>query len=492
MNQRDPFPALASDPTVALDPSVSQERLARHSSAFFFKPERLLMWDTWIYCYNNIFFLYYLTAAPEERAWNGVGLAISLDGVYWKNHGKVIEKAADATWLGSGAVWPVINSTGQKEKFIMNFSEFRSSGSEGRQTIFFAESQDLVHWTPLGSEYEFRQDMRWYKPNGRWDNMWSVPRPGGGYYGYWAATPKDNKVGLGFGESSDGVTWRALKPPVLSDVPLGPPILESPEVGAVYAREGKYYALVGLDDLDPLVNNDFTDFRPGHTTFVAESPLGLFAPAPKNRRLLVGNASYFVRFVETPDGVLVNHHSWERLEPALFNVQDGTVCMTPLKRAVWDEEGTLRLKWWENNEKAKGRRVHVKSQLFDTAFDPEETLILEGVMRLSSTPIGLYLQGTGDKGTGFLVYKNGLVEYGDVNPDGTGFEKKGYVDRDLSFKDRARFRLIRKGRITEFYLDDYLMQCYCLPERGTGCIGLISSPDGFCKLKAWYAPWSRV
>ncbi len=486
MNRRDPLPALASKSIATFAEPLLQAKVATDSTALFFKPEQVPMWDTWVYHYNNTFYLYYLTAVFGKPLWHGVGLAISHDGVYWKDHGKIIEKAADATWLGSGAVWPTINSAGQEGKFIMNFSEFRGSESQGRQTIFFAESQDLVHWTPLGSQYEFRQETRWYEPNGRWDNIWPVRRPSGGYYGYWAATPKDGKVGLGFGESIDGVTWKALKPSVLCDVPLGPPAAKSPEVAAVYAWRAKYYALVGLDDLDPLVNNNFTDFRPGHTTFVADSPLGPFAPAPKNRRLLIGNASYFLRFVETPNGVLVNHHSWEIFQGGPLNVENGTTCMTPLKRAVWDEEGTLRLKWWENNEEAKGRHVHVQSQLLDTAFDPQEMLILEGTMVLSSTLTGLYLQGMSDKGTGFLVYKNGRVEYGDVNRDGTDLKKAGYVDRDLVFEDIVRFRLIRKGRITEFYLNDYLMQCYCLPEHGTGRIGLIGSSDNYCSLRAWY------
>lgn len=485
MNRRTRLAAAGSGAAAALTTPEAQERRARDSTAFFFKPEKILMWDTWAYYYENIFYLYYLTAGFRERTFNGVGLAISNDGVFWKDCGKIIKRAVDATSMGSGAVWPVIGNAGQVEKFVMNFSEFRGSDSQERQTIFFAESRDLAHWTRMGSEYEFRQDARWYEPKGRWDNIWSVPRPGGGYYGYWAATPKDGKVGLGFGESIDGVTWEALEPPALRDVPLGPPVLRSPEVGAVHAWGGQYYALVGLDDLESTVNNDFTDFRPGHTTFIADSPSGPFSPSPKNRRLLVGNASYFIRFVETPDGVLANHHSWEIRQGGLLNIEDGTTCMTPFKRAVWDEAGVLRLKWWENGEKAKGRQVHLEA-LWDTAFDTKEMLIIEGMMLLSSAPVGLYLQGGDNRGTGFLVYRNGLVEYGDLNRDGTCFEKKGYVDRELALEDVAHFRLVRKGRITEFYLNDYLMQCYCLPEHGTGRVDLVGSHDDFRELQAWY------
>jgi hypothetical protein len=160
--------------------------------------------------------------------------------------------------------------------------------------------------------------------------------------------------------------------------------------------------------------------------------------------------------------------------------------MAPLKKAQWDDEGTLRLMWWQGNEIAKSKRVQLKAQLSQTAFDPARTLILEGVMPLSSSPTGLYLQGTNGRGTGFLVHENGLVEYGDVSGDSSRFEKKGYVDRELALADTARFRLIRKGRITELYLNDYLMQCYSLPELGTGRISELGPAGSFSGLNAWY------
>ena len=71
-----------------------------------------------------------------------------------------------------------------------------------------------------------------------------------------------------------------------------------PEVAAAYFQQGKYYLLLGLDDLKPFINEDAPKFRPGITTLISDSANGPFQPAPKNRRLLVCNASYFLRFVE--------------------------------------------------------------------------------------------------------------------------------------------------------------------------------------------------
>ena len=95
--------------------------------------------------------------------------------------------------MGTGSTWksPDFETDG---KFLMNFSEHKGL----RQTIFFAESTDLVHWTRLPNQYEFKQDTRWYQPDGRWDCIWRIPRPGAGLYGYWTATltrkPEGNSV----------------------------------------------------------------------------------------------------------------------------------------------------------------------------------------------------------------------------------------------------------------------------------------------------------
>lgn len=477
--------------------TTNTQKTTRSSFTLFYKPEFTgNIWDTWIYYHEGRFYLYY-NPSPYERkelgGWNSVALATSNDGVHWQEHGKVIEAAPGVAWLGAGAVWPA------GEKFTMNFSELQKApdGSE-KQTIFFAESHDLVQWQRLGSEHAFSPDTSLYEDS-RWDNIWPVARSEGGYYGYWAAVPKNKQIGIGFGESDDGITWRALPSAMLEEVPIGPPGMPTPEVCAAYYRQGKYYLLLGLDDLKPIINEDAPKFRPGITTLISDSANGPFRPAPKNRRLLVCNASYFMRFVTVGDEVLVNHHSWELDSDKIFGLNPAQVYMAPIKKAQWDDEGSLRLMWWEQNNLAKGATLSVSSgkpsrtsqpSLLTTLFDPQETLILEGTMPLPGSKdaalTGLYLQGTGDTGTAFLVRENGAVDYGSMRSDGTGFEKQGNVDRELPLKNPVRFRLVRKGQLTEFYLNDYLMQNYSLPEMGTGRIGLIGFENNFGKLKAWY------
>ena len=171
------------------------------------------MWDVWLYHHEGTYYLYYLANAGVRvgrgQPWNNISLAISPDGVHWTEQGPILKKSKGATWMGTGSTWK--SSTFEKDgKFYMNFSEEIGE----RQNIYFAESTDLRNWTRLkGKEYQFVQDERWYKKNGRWDCIWTIAKPGGGLYGYWTASPLSKDRKFGFGESEDGLHWKALEPP---------------------------------------------------------------------------------------------------------------------------------------------------------------------------------------------------------------------------------------------------------------------------------------
>jgi hypothetical protein len=464
------------------------KKTVRNTSTLFYKPASGTLYDTWIYHHRGTFFLYYLSAPVPERGWDSIAMATSADGVRWKKHGRIIEAASDVSWIGDGETWSVTDASGQ-EKFIMAFSEWRGPDKGGRQTLFFAESRDLLQWTRLGSEYEFQQDERWYEPKGRWDGLWTLPRPGGGRYGYWTGTPK-GRPGFGFGESLDGMKWEALAPPQTPGTDY------SPEIGAIHEWQGKYYIMAGSESSG--ASGDDGLF--GMTILVGDAPFGPFKPVAKNRRLLAGNNAYFSRFVNTPEGVLVNYHSWEikRGQPAGADLSE--LYLAPLKRADWDTEGTLRLAWWPGCDKVKTRPLSVelnkaapgrKVVFLKTAFDQQRPHIFEGVLTLPKTPgaisAGLYFESEDSKapGTAFIVRPQSIVDYGSMHPDRSRFEKEGSVDRDLQPGSSMTFRLVRKGRITEFYLDDFLMQCYCLPESGSGRVGLLGDAAGYRELKAW-------
>ncbi|HUT24167.1 MAG TPA: LamG-like jellyroll fold domain-containing protein, partial [Sumerlaeia bacterium] len=345
----------------------------------FYRPrsrETGRMLDTWLYLHEGTYYLYCL--ASRGARWDNISLATSPDGVHWREHGRALAKREGVTWMGTGSTWRSPNFE-KDGRFFMNFSEWRGP----RQTIFFAESTDLTHWKRLGDEYEFQQDTRWYEVNGRWDCIYTIPRPGGGLYGYWTATPKPETGGrFGFGESVDGVKWEALEPPKTPGVGEG-------EAGAVERIGEKCYMMFGTEHM--------------MVTLVADGPEGPFLPAKKNFRLLSGH-TYFSRFFPTPDGLLVNHHSIARHGPVYF---------APLKSTVVDAEGTLRLGCWKGNEKMKHEAIGVKAPvggaetgggdrsivMLDNTFDVRQGIILEGALALpekkGAPRRGLYIECEG-------------------------------------------------------------------------------------------------
>ena len=418
------------------------------------------MWDTWLYLHEGTYYLYYLAKARGQ--WDNISMASSPDGVHWTEIGRVLSKGRGVTWMGTGSTWKSPRFD-RDAKFFMNFSEWKGP----RQTIFFAESNDLVHWTRLGNDLEFVQDERWYEQNGRWDCIWTTPRPGGGLYGYWTATPKKETGGqFGFGESLDGVTWRALEPPKVEGVGGG-------EVGAIEKIGDKYYMMFGTGGI--------------MVTLVADRPQGPFRAAKRNFRLLSGH-TYFSRFFPTPDGVLVNHHSIAR---------DGQVYFGTLKPTVLDAEGTLRLGWWTGNEKMKHQPIEVEAQagegpvaMLQNTVAAEAGVILEGKLSLPEPKgqrRGLYIECGKGQGSAVLLDAQGVAELGTVRGDGSGFKAEKSVNREMRFGAPARFRLLLKGSLLEFYLDDILIECYSLPAAASGRIGLVTGGDAkaFRDLKAW-------
>jgi hypothetical protein len=203
--------------------------------------------------------------------------------------------------------------------------------------------------------------------------------------------------------------------------------------------------------------------------------------------------TYFSRFFRTPSGVLGNHHSIAR---------NRRVSFAPLKTAVVDKEGVMRLGWWKGNEKMKHKRITVKppavvkgggtaAVMLDNVFDSKVGVILEGAIRLpgedSSPRRGVYVEWGKGKGSAILLDAAGRAELGPMNADGSGFKAEKKVDRQMTFANPARFRLLLKGSLLEFYLNDILIECFSLPGEATGRIGLIceGKTDAFADLKAW-------
>jgi hypothetical protein len=422
------------------------------------------MWDVWLYHHAGTYYLFSLcTTKGGIGDWDNISMARSPDGVQWTEIGPVLTMDEGVTWMGTGSTW---RNPGGRPAFQINFSLWKGL----RQTIFFAQSDDLVHWTKCGPAQEFVQDERWYEPNGRWDCIWTIPRPGGGLYGYWTASPKPETGGqFGFGESADGITWQALEPPRVQGVGEG-------EVGAVECIGDRYIMIFGTK---------------GHMeALTADAPQGPFTVFTRNR-ILLGGHTYFARFFPSPSGLLVCHHSIAR---------DRQVCCAPLKRATLDQDGALRLRWWSGNDRLKRQRLTVELPARQTpvtpvdwlrqAFDAKAGVVLEGRLRLPAAGegrSGLFIECGADQGAAVLLDAHGVTEVGLQKADGADFKADFTVNRDLTFGAAPAFRLLLKGSMIEFYLDELLIECYSLPSLATGRIGLLTggAEAAFTDLAAW-------
>ena len=127
--------------------------------------------------------------------------------------------------------------------------------------------------------------------------------------------------------------------------------------------------------------------------------------------------------------------------------------------------------------------------MLSNTLDTSHGLLLEGSLTVptdNAAPVGLYLEHAPNVGVAIIVRPNGVTEFGPMREDGSEFKAENRVDRQATFTGEVPFRLLMKGSLLEFYLNDHLMQCWRLPSNSTGRIGLIGPQvNAIRDLKAW-------
>ncbi len=402
-------------------------------------------WDTWCYYHEGTYYLYYLIT---EKTGEGFGVATSKDGVHWKDRGWAIRQSKKNTYyLGTGSVWksPDFAKTG---KFLCNYSEHRIDKSGKRtQNILFAWSKDLIHWTKFGDEKMFKVDTAHYAHYGRWDCIFPIPRKEGGYWGTWTATGSKIKRTIGIGYSADGVTWKALPPPVVE-----PGVYES---GAFYRFGDRLHAMFGA-------GGSMWAYSAGKIT-------GPYKRCKINPLLLARGHTYFSRFFPTPDGLLVNHHAMTGEKKR--RLISWETYASPLKVAEVDKAGVLRWKYWKGNDALKGDPVQIASgKRSDTTVSTGGLDFGRGVIVEADVPLPA---GKDDKSSDVLIraddqryliklMHDGSVEMGTVDSGGAGWKKKHGADRKLKFGKTVAMRILMRRGMLELYLDDYFMECWTM------------------------------
>jgi hypothetical protein len=289
-----------------------------------------------------------------------VWLATSADGVHWKDYGVVLKSEG----FKNNRVWKqYVSKVG--DRYIMDYGAFSEPNSNNNLLRFF-ESTDLVHWKFL---YEIPIDAEHYRTDGRWDHMFMLPKdqsnPQAGYFGYMVANPIDHG-GFGMMESDDGVHYRPIKAPdIIADFQI--PTLEP---GGVKKIGNKYY-FIGGD------SNHFGFSGYGVYTLVADSPTGPFHPDLPAYRLTGTSGIDGDSFVHVLAAFVKDSPEDLVSDPFSFNSTPGTegrdVWFLPMRKAVVDKEGHLRLAYWKQNDLAKGNEIKGDATQNLVAFPPGQT-----------------------------------------------------------------------------------------------------------------------
>ena len=307
-----------------------------------YRPPKGKIWDPTVIIIGKTYYLftmYYEENCPESYA---MRLATSPDGVHWEDQGCPI---TDPTY----PIWKMGIHRTAKGLFGLNHGSMSLTPGHGNDTLRYFVSDDLRNWKFLTSDHP---DPRWYESAERWDHMYAIPSEKGGYIGYVVATPKPEIGGMiGIQRSEDGLLWHACPPPVIEWEGCEP--VREMEVGGCEKIDGRYYLIGGI--CPPFEGN----YAYSCYTFVADSEDGPFRPDKEALRLCGFNGRKNALFVQAlaafchnydaPDEHLVSNSLVYDLDQSGNNTW-----MLPLKRAVTDSDGHLRLAYFEKNDALKG------------------------------------------------------------------------------------------------------------------------------------------
>jgi hypothetical protein len=520
------------------------------SEAMIFTPSSGDMWDPSVIWHDGQYHLFAMmkprgvVIQPERQTewpgYYGMLYATSKDGVHWQDQGSVLTP----TRADKRVLKMFVGRCG--DRFIMDhgaYGPFSQVGGLYNDTLGFYESKDLRNWTYIGENHP---DPKYYETKGRWDHMYMLPKeegnPAAGFWGYVVAAPNEAMCneGRGFGmmESPDGRKWTPLPPPKV-DCGRFPPI-HALEIGGCERLAGKYYLIGGG------VAPEFGQLNYSMFALVADSPTGPFKLDQDAWRLCGGSGypgrmgvQWLASFCRGNGEILFSQY---------ISGEKG-VWLVPLKKAVVDSAGHLRMGYWKNNDAAKGAGIalnaaacrlayppvpgsntpvpagveaaagqvklipeHPKNEdsrdrqalaLFDTKFDPRRGVILEGTIK--AEPVGrprpqyagFYIEEANGKGLPILLqvghptWRRSLIGNLSLAPKWSFecLDETGPGCATVTGLDWNRphsFRLWLRNNALELYIDDILMQTFITTSM-TGRLGIVAQnlPATFGDLKMW-------
>ncbi|MBN1436815.1 MAG: hypothetical protein JW936_07050 [Sedimentisphaerales bacterium] len=498
-----------------------------------YKPSKGRFKDIMVFWHEGkyvLFSMYSKSAVikSEPGDYRNVWSAESDDGVHWREVGPVIEDAPFPIWAMA------VHKVG--DKFIMNHGSF---GAESKQNVIrFWESTDLRNWEYTGADRDLYPDERWYDKMSRLDCMSVVAMVEDNktvYYGY-ATGPG------GFLRSEDGINWEGLPHPKIDWGGIQPPPTSDDEgileIGGCQEIDGRFYLVGGWFNMMGMSGY-------GTYTLVGDSAVGPFRPDPAAYRLC-GNSLRWValwaRFFHNESDLLVNGYMYDG-----FTYEKGLTWLPPIKKAVVDEYGHLRLGYWNGNDAIKGAAIDLGDGIlhvgpngaeptktkrgWEITADPEinstarlnvptniaildldlpieQGVVIEGNIRAYSkesrivTPgIGFYLQETAEQGTAILLEGLGLTKIGLATLEASKvvFDWQDVIGPGCASAagivpgKTHKFKLLVREKMFELYLDDMLAQTFNTthapgePGRTPSRLGLLvqNGVGAFEDVRAW-------
>jgi len=349
-------------PWASAQPTPLSQRPVSRKNGFLYQPGVGDFWAPTVIYANRQYYMFSMYGNPT---FDSVWLATSEDGVHWKDYGVVLKSEG---FKNNRVFMQALNKVG--DRYVMNFGAFTDVGSP-QNLLRFYESKDLTHWT---HSYDLPVDTHFYKPDGLWDHMYMIPkneaRLSDGYWGYQVATPIDHG-GWGMMESEDGIHFKPVKAPEIQADFRVPPRVEN---GGIKKIGGKYYLLA-------VSSNHFGFYGYSMFTYVADSPTGPFRP---------DLGAYYLNGTSGIDGTRMVQEvvSFVKDSPEdlvsvpftfLYPGTDGHgTWFLPMRKAIVDNQGHLRLAYWKQNDLAKGPEI---------AADASQNLVVFPQGQTASNPI---------------------------------------------------------------------------------------------------------
>ena len=180
-----------------------------------------------------------------------------------------------------------------------------------------------------------------------------------------------------------------------------------------------------------------------------------------------------------------------------FYTGKDTIFSAPLKAVEIDNDGILRLKWWEQNNLLKGKKFNLSLdknssssetvQFFSETFSTNDVGVVESNIKLAydeheKSSIGFYFNIGSDSGYVLLLNRKETA-FGTMSSNGYNLKITVKINRDIDFNENSSVRLVFKRDMMEAYLDDYLVMLKRI--NWTGKLGIIEQKNELSNIRSW-------